>query len=131
LLVRLVDDRLDGARAAAAFGAAAKAIKDLLGIAQRVAGRVHGMANIVVAEDIAGTDDHETLKRPSDAAASIWDGGGTRWKFQKAKMIERRPPWEVSLDLRSFSRNRYNHLRRPLAAGPTEDTRAPLRAGQS
>lgn len=63
--VRLVDDRLDGARATAAFGAAAKAIIDLLGIAQRVVGRVHGVANIVVAEDIAGTDDHETRKRPS------------------------------------------------------------------
>ena len=63
--VRLVDDRLDGARAAAAFGAAAKAVIDLLSIAQRVVGRVHGVANIVVAEDIAGTDDHGIRKRPS------------------------------------------------------------------
>jgi hypothetical protein len=63
--VRLVDDRLDGARAAAAFGAAAKGVIDLLGISWRVVGRVHGVANIVVTEDIAGTDDHETRKRPS------------------------------------------------------------------
>jgi hypothetical protein len=63
--VRLVDDRLDGARAAAAFGAAAKGVIDLLGISWRVVGRVHGVANILVTEDIAGTDDHETRKRPS------------------------------------------------------------------
>ena len=41
------------------------AVIDLFGIAQRIVGRVHGVANIVVAEDIAGTDDHETRKRPS------------------------------------------------------------------
>ena len=56
----VVDDRLDGACAPAALGAAAEAAIDLLGIAQRVVSSADGMANIVVAEDVTGADDHET-----------------------------------------------------------------------
>ena len=55
----LVDDGLDGARASAAFGAAAEAAVDLLGIARKVFRGADGVADIVVAEDVAGTDNHE------------------------------------------------------------------------
>jgi len=55
---RVVDDRLDRARAAPALHAAAEATIDVLGIPHHVG--ADGMANIVVAEDVAGTDDHES-----------------------------------------------------------------------
>ena len=51
---RLVDDGLDRARTAAAFGAAAEAAINLLGVAQHVVGGADGMADIVVREDVAG-----------------------------------------------------------------------------
>lgn len=126
MTIRLVDDRLDGARAAAAFGAAAKAVIDLLGIAQRVVGRVHGVANIVVAEDIAGTDDHETRKRPSVMRRHRFGTAPERALEvpNKAEMIEWCTPWEASLDSLEVSRNLFDHSRRPLAAEPTEDTGA-------
>ena len=56
---RFVDNGLDGARTASAFGAAAEASIDLLGIARHARGCLDGIANIMVAEDVAGTDDHE------------------------------------------------------------------------
>ena len=55
---RLVDDRLDGARAAAAFGTAAKAAINLLGVPRQVRRCTDGITNIVVAQDLAGTDNH-------------------------------------------------------------------------
>jgi hypothetical protein len=55
---RFIDNGLDGARAAAALGAAPEAAIDLLGIAGKIVSRAHGIANIVVSQDIAGTDDH-------------------------------------------------------------------------
>ena len=55
---RLVDDGLDGARAPAAFGAAAEATINLLRIARQFPGGDHGIADIVVAEDVTGTNDH-------------------------------------------------------------------------
>jgi hypothetical protein len=57
---RLVDDGLDGARAAAAFGTAAKAAIDLLGTSGKVFCWRDGTADIMVAEDVTGTDNHET-----------------------------------------------------------------------
>ena len=59
---RVVDDGLDGARATAAFGAAAETAVDLLGAARKVFGGVDGVADIVVAEDVAGTNNHENAK---------------------------------------------------------------------
>jgi hypothetical protein len=55
-----VDDGLDSARASAAFNAAAKATIDLLGIARKVFRSVDGIADVVVAEDVAGTNNHES-----------------------------------------------------------------------
>ena len=59
---RFVDDGLDGARAAAAFGAAAEATVNLLGIPRQVRGCPDGTPDIVVAQDVAGTDNHEPLE---------------------------------------------------------------------
>ena len=56
---RLVNDGLEGARAAAALGAATEAAIKLLGAAWQVFRGGDGAADIVVAEDVAGTDNHE------------------------------------------------------------------------
>ena len=55
----LVNDGLDGARASAAFGAAAEATIDLLGIARQIIGCCDGTADIVIGKDVAGTNNHE------------------------------------------------------------------------
>ena len=60
---RLVDDGLDGARAAAAFGAAAEAAVDLLGIARKSIRGADSTADIVVAKDVTGTDNHSCPER--------------------------------------------------------------------
>ena len=64
---RLFDDALDGACTAAAFDTAAEAAIDLPGIARKILRRAHGTADIVVAEDVAGTDYHENGKTFADA----------------------------------------------------------------
>lgn len=68
---RLVDDRLDGPRAASAFGTAAKAAIDLLGIAGQLVSRADGVADIVIANDVAGTHNHRTDQPSEDRASSI------------------------------------------------------------
>ena len=55
---RFVDDGLDGARATAALGAATEASVDLLGIARNVWRTLDGIADVVVAQHVAGTDNH-------------------------------------------------------------------------
>jgi len=67
-----VDDGLDGARAPAAFGAAAEATVNLFRISRQVRGCTYGTTDIVVAQNVAGTDDHETDKTLSDATSSIF-----------------------------------------------------------
>ena len=57
----LLDDALDGAGASATFGAAAEAAIELLGAARQIFRRVNGTADIVVGEDVAGTNNHGTL----------------------------------------------------------------------
>jgi hypothetical protein len=69
---RFIDDGLDGARASAAFGAAAEATVDLFRISRQVRSRTYGIADIVVAQDVAGTDDHETGRTLGDAISSIF-----------------------------------------------------------
>jgi hypothetical protein len=56
---RLVDDGLDGARTPATLGAAAETSIDLLGIAGKIFGADDRTADIVIANDVAGTDNHE------------------------------------------------------------------------
>ena len=55
---RLVDDGLDGTRAAAAFGAAAETAVNLLGVTGKLLRTLDGTTDIVVAKHVAGTDDH-------------------------------------------------------------------------
>jgi hypothetical protein len=54
----LVNDGLDGTRAPATFSAATEAAIDLLGIARKVFGGIDGTTDVVVAEDVAGTNNH-------------------------------------------------------------------------
>jgi hypothetical protein len=61
----LVNDRLDGARASATFGAAAQTSVDLLGITRQVFSGVDSVTDVVVADEVAGTNDHENGKGPS------------------------------------------------------------------
>ena len=56
----LVDDGLEGARAPAAFGATSETAIDLLGATRQVIGTADGVADIVVAKDVAGTNNHKT-----------------------------------------------------------------------
>ena len=62
-----LNDALDGAGAPATFGAAAEAAVKLLGVARKILRGVNGAADIVVGEDVAGTNNHGTLKPVSDA----------------------------------------------------------------
>lgn len=55
---RLVNDRLDGPGATSAFGAAAQAPIDLLGIARQFISRRNGTADIVIGNDVTGADNH-------------------------------------------------------------------------
>ena len=59
---RVVNDGLDGAGASSTFGAATEAAVDLLGIARKRFRCVDGVADIVVAEDVAGTNNHENAQ---------------------------------------------------------------------
>ena len=68
----LFDDGLDGTRAAAALGTAAKAAVNLLGVPRQVRRCTDGITNIVVAQDVAGTDNHETVEPWCDASSSIF-----------------------------------------------------------
>jgi hypothetical protein len=55
---RVLDDGLDGARAATAFGTTAEAAVDLLGVSGKILRGLDGTADIVVAKDVTGTYDH-------------------------------------------------------------------------
>jgi hypothetical protein len=61
---RLVDDRLDGPRTTAAFGAATETAIDLLGIAGKVFRAIDRAADILVGQDVAGTNDHKNSDWP-------------------------------------------------------------------
>ena len=61
------NDGLDGARASPAFGAAAEATIDLLGIAGKVLRSIDRAADILVADDVTGTNNHENSRPIGDA----------------------------------------------------------------
>src|SRR4051812_49973559 len=64
---RFIDDSLDGTCAPAAFGAAAEATIDLLWITRQVRSCAYGIPNIVVAKDVAGTNNHKSGRPMGDA----------------------------------------------------------------
>ena len=55
---RLVNDGLDGTRASPTFGAATEAAIQLLRISRQIPGCADGIADVVVGEDVTGTDNH-------------------------------------------------------------------------
>ena len=55
---RIIDDGLDRPGATSALRAAAKAAIDLLWVARQLIRRVDRLANIVIADDVAGADNH-------------------------------------------------------------------------
>ena len=59
---RIVDDGLDRPRTTAAFRTAAQAVIDMLGVPQHIVSSIDGIADIVVAKDVAGTNNHENAK---------------------------------------------------------------------
>jgi hypothetical protein len=63
----VVNDSLDGAGTSATFSAATEAAIELLGIAWKVFRGVHGIADIVVAKDVAGTNNHKYGRPIGDA----------------------------------------------------------------
>ena len=67
----IVDDGRDGARAAAAFGAAAEATVNLLGIPGEVFRAIDRTADIVVGEDVTGTNNHGSGRSRGDATATV------------------------------------------------------------
>ena len=68
---RLIDDGLDGARAAAALGAAAETVIDLLGTTRQIVRMGDRVADIVVAEDVTGTNNHGNKQTFTDMTPSI------------------------------------------------------------
>jgi hypothetical protein len=68
---RLIKDLLDGAGAAATFGAAAETSIDLPRRARQIVRSSDGRADIVVAEDVTGTNDHGVK------SALVGDAGDT------------------------------------------------------
>ena len=64
---RFVDDGLDGARATAAFGAAAEATVNLLCMTRKVRRCVNGVADVMVSQNVTGTNDHEDGRPIGDA----------------------------------------------------------------
>ena len=89
-----VDDGLDRARGAAAFGAAAEATVKLFWIARQVRGCTYGTADIVVAQNVAGTDDHETetilVMRPNRYLSGRRDAKGKAAISSNSKLLLKR-----------------------------------------
>ena len=57
----VVNDGLDGARTPATFDVAAETVVDLLGATRQIrGGTADRIADIMVTQDIAGTNDHES-----------------------------------------------------------------------
>ena len=55
----VINDGLDSTRASATLGAATESAVDLLGVARQLFRRVDGVTDIVVAENVAGANNHE------------------------------------------------------------------------
>jgi xanthine dehydrogenase molybdopterin-binding subunit B len=69
---RLVDDRLDRARATAACCAAAKAAINVLCTARKRVRGADGVADILVADDVTGTNDHGTRRIYLETGDRYW-----------------------------------------------------------
>jgi hypothetical protein len=65
-----VHDLADGVRAAATLGAAAEAAIDLAGRARRR--RIHGPPHLMIAQHVAGTDDHRKTSSHRSVDTAEW-----------------------------------------------------------
>jgi hypothetical protein len=97
---RILDDLVDRTGAAAAFGAAAKAAIDLPRRARQAGRSAHRAADVIIAQNIAGTDDQGIFR--CDAGSSIVKprplGKAKRLNFKifQTALVERGPIWNES-----------------------------------
>jgi hypothetical protein len=97
---RILDDLVDRARAAAAFGAAAEAAVNLPCRARQIGRSAHRAADVVIAQHIAGTDDQGVFR--CDAVSSIMkpqpQGKAKRLNFKifQIAVVKRWPIWNES-----------------------------------
>ena len=97
---RILDDLVDRASAAAAFGAAAQAAIDLPCRARQAGRSAHRAADVVIAQHIAGTDDQGVFR--CDAVSSIVKGqpqGKAKrlnFKIFQTVVVKRRAVWNQS-----------------------------------
>jgi hypothetical protein len=112
---RLVNDGLDGASASATFGAAAEAAIDLLGIAWKGFRGVDGITDIVVAEDVAGTNNHKVGGLTGDALPvrylSWHRDAKEKTVFSSDSKLAPHPTWNESKNLY------YSGSKRSLSTG--------------
>jgi hypothetical protein len=111
----LLDDGLDGARAAAAFGAAAKATVDLLGIAGKVFRCLHGTTDIVVAEDVTGTDNHKSGRPMCDTEPFDIEEGGRMQKEKRCFEVIPKLCWGqlgMNLNISSCGKSKAGRFRK-------------------
>jgi hypothetical protein len=115
---RIGDDGLDAAGAAAAFHAAAEAIIDLGGGPPHAVIGLDRGADILVAEDVAGTDDHEDGGLTGDAIAHRYlrppqDAKG-KAVFSSDSKLREAEDWnesKISIYDRSATAVTYRHRR--------------------
>jgi hypothetical protein len=72
---RFVDDGFDGARASPTFSAATEAAIDLLGVARQIFRGADGTTDIMVGQDVTGTDDHTKCEPIDSQSPSIFKTG--------------------------------------------------------
>jgi hypothetical protein len=84
---RFLDNGLDGTRATAAFGAATEASIDLLGIAGKVFRAAYRAADIVVGQDVAGTNDHE-----KGGPVWLFDSGSVIFDIEEPERMQKEKP---------------------------------------
>jgi hypothetical protein len=84
---RFLDDGLDGPRTAAAFGTATETSVDLLGIAGKAFRAAYRAADIVVGQDVAGTNDHE-----KGGPVWLFDSGSVIFDIEEPQRMQKEKP---------------------------------------
>ena len=84
---RFLDNGLDGTRATAAFGAAPETSIDLLGIAGKVFRSAYRATDIVVGQDVAGTNDHE-----KGGPVWLYDSGSVIFDIEEPERMQKEKP---------------------------------------
>jgi hypothetical protein len=119
---RFINDRLDGPCATSAFGAAAQAPIDLLGVARQLICRSNRIADVVIGNDVARTHNHGTDQLPGsssiflDRSSSIVNRDGLRKR--KTRILKRfqsalQPRMNLSSGAGRRSKGRANGRTKP------------------